>query len=245
MSSFRSGHRKGDSTPFWVGRGTPASVNALSEAFDDILAMRGGSSRVVVSQYSPEPQLQGLTLEQVAQLKGMGCFDAAVELLRGSEGHVSMVYHVLEEADIEAIFKEPFVMVASDGSAVAPTGVLAGDYYPHPRNYGCFPRVLGEYVRERQLVDSDRGDPKDDLAAGGAVRTRAARAAAPRLARGHHRVRPRTVADRATFDTPRAYPDGITHVFVNGQHVIDSGEHTGARPGAVLFSPARVAPGAV
>ena len=177
--------------------------------------------------------------------QGDGMFRHGSRAPAGSKGHVSMVYHVLEEADIEAIFKEPFVMVASDGSAVAPTGVLAGDYYPHPRNYGCFPRVLGEYVRERQLVDLDRGDPKDDLTAGRALRTRAARAAAPGWHADITVFDPQTVADRATFDTPRAYPDGITHVFVNGQHVIDSGEHTGARPGVVLFSPARVAPGAV
>ena len=217
----------------------------MSEAFDDILAMRGGPSRVVVSQYSPEPQLQGRTLEQVAQLKGMGCFDTAVELLRGSEGHVSMVYHVLEMADIEAIFREPFVMVASDGSAVAPTGVLAGDYYPHPRNYGCFPRVLGEYVRESQLVDLTEAIRKmTSLPA-----ERFGLEQRGQLHQGWHAditvFDPETVADRATFDMPRAYPDGITHVFVNGQHVIESGEHTGARPGAVLFSPARVAPGTV
>jgi N-acyl-D-amino-acid deacylase len=47
---------------------------------------------------------------------------------------------------------------------------------------------------------------------------------------------PATVADRATFENPRAFPDGINHVFVNGQHVLDRGEHTGNRPGAVLYS---------
>ncbi|MEO6350771.1 MAG: amidohydrolase family protein, partial [Candidatus Limnocylindrales bacterium] len=47
---------------------------------------------------------------------------------------------------------------------------------------------------------------------------------------------PETVADRATFEEPRTFPDGITHVFVNGQHVLDRGAHTGRRPGAVLYS---------
>ncbi|MEO6351086.1 MAG: amidohydrolase family protein, partial [Candidatus Limnocylindrales bacterium] len=124
----------------------PAQRARLGNAFDATLAMRGGPSRVVVSQYSPEPALQGRTLAAVAQLHGMTEFEAAIHLLRESGGHVSMIYHTLEEADVETIFRQPFVMVASDGAAVAPHGILAMDYYPHPRNYGCFPRVLGEFV---------------------------------------------------------------------------------------------------
>jgi N-acyl-D-amino-acid deacylase len=218
-----------------------AERQRISDAFDGILAMRGGPSRVVVSQYSPEPEIQGKTLEDVARLKDISCFDAAVEILRRSGGHVSIVYHVLEEPDIEAIFREPFVMIASDGSAVAPHGVLAGDYYPHPRNYGCFPRVLGEYVRERRLVDL-----------GEAVRKMTSLPAQRFDLENRGRLHegwgaditifdPETVADRATFEEARAYPDGITHVFVNGQQVLDNGEHTHARPGRVLYSAARAA----
>jgi N-acyl-D-amino-acid deacylase len=213
----------------------------MREAFETTLQMRGGPARVVVSQYTPEPALQGLTLEAIAAHKGMSNFDTAVEILRRSEGHVSMVYHVLQDADIEAIFREPFVMVASDGSAVAPSGVLAADYYPHPRNYGCFPKVLGEFVRERQLIDL-----------GEAIRKMSALPAQRFGLEGRGQLRvgwygdvtlfnPATVADRATFEQPRAYPDGIEHVFVNGRHVLNGAQHTGQRPGAVLFSAARAA----
>jgi N-acyl-D-amino-acid deacylase len=42
------------------------------------------------------------------------------------------------------------------------------------------------------------------------------------------------VADRATYEAPHQYPDGIRHVLVNGRVVIKDGEHTGALPGRVL-----------
>jgi N-acyl-D-amino-acid deacylase len=211
----------------------------MREAFDATLAMRGGPSRVVVSQYTPEPQLQGMTLEDIAAQQQMSFFDAAVEILRRSEGHVSMVYHVLQETDIEAIFREPFVMVASDGSAVAPHGVLATDYYPHPRNYGCFAKVLGDFVRQRNLVDI--GEAIRKMTALPAQRFNLERRG--QIREGWHAditvFDPATVADRATFDAPRVYPDGIAHVFVNGEQVISHGRHTKLRPGTVLYSGAR------
>jgi len=45
---------------------------------------------------------------------------------------------------------------------------------------------------------------------------------------------PDTVADRATYQAPHRYAQGIAYVMVNGTLVVDDGEHTGARPGKVL-----------
>ena len=45
---------------------------------------------------------------------------------------------------------------------------------------------------------------------------------------------PATIADRSTYDDPHQYAAGIGTVIVNGEVVIDGGEHTGALPGRVL-----------
>lgn len=50
---------------------------------------------------------------------------------------------------------------------------------------------------------------------------------------------PGRIIDRATFDQPHAFPDGISHVIVNGVTVIKDGEHTGAKPGKPLFGHGR------
>ena len=46
---------------------------------------------------------------------------------------------------------------------------------------------------------------------------------------------PERVADRATFEQPKQYPLGVDHVLVNGKLVVGQGDHTGARPGRVLY----------
>jgi N-acyl-D-amino-acid deacylase len=215
----------------------PDQERRIREAFAATLAMRGGPTRMTVSEYAPEPELQGKSLAEVAREKKASEFSASVGMLRESQGHVSMIYHTLEEDDIETIFQRPFVMVASDGSAVAPYGALAADYYPHPRNYGCFPRVLGDFVRTRRLVDV--GEAVRKMTALPAERFNLDRRG--QLKPGWHAditlFDPETVSDRATFARPREYPEGIRYVFVNGELVLDHENHTGRHPGRVLRAP--------
>jgi N-acyl-D-amino-acid deacylase len=207
----------------------------IESSFLRALEMRGGGSRMTLTEYGPDPSLEGLTLSQVADRLGSGEYEAAIQLLDRSAGHVSMVYHTLERADVERIFVDPDVMVASDGSAVAPWGQLASDYYPHPRNYGCFPRVLGDFVRDRGLISVEEAVRKMTSAPA----NRFMLENRGRLVPGWHAditvFDPGTVADKATFDSPRSFPEGIPHVIVNGELVVKHGEHTGAAPGQVLY----------
>ena len=50
---------------------------------------------------------------------------------------------------------------------------------------------------------------------------------------------PSTVGDPATYENPHQYANGVSHVLVNGRLVIDNGNHTGARPGKVIFGPGK------
>ena len=214
----------------------PEQREKIEAAFAKTLAMRGGGSRMAISEFPPDAALQGKTLAQAARLKNASEFETAVALLRDAQGHVSMIFHVLEPEDIQRIFRQRFVMVASDGSAVAPYGKLAADYYPHPRNYGCFPRVLGDFVRKRKLVKLEEAVRKMTSlpAARFGLETRGL--LKPGWSADVTVFDPKTVADRATFEKPREYPSGIAYVFVNGEMVLERGEHTGKRPGKVLFA---------
>ena len=48
---------------------------------------------------------------------------------------------------------------------------------------------------------------------------------------------PRTVRDRATFEEPNQYPEGIEYVLVNGQVEVDGERRTGANAGRPLRGP--------
>jgi len=144
-----------------------------------------------------------------------------------------MVSFYGSEDVLKRILSHPLVGIGADGSALAPYGPLAKGK-PHPRNYGAFPRALGKYVREEKLLPLEEmirkltGMPADHC---GFVR------------RGRLKVGwaadvcvfdPARIIDKATFKEPAAYPEGIEKVIVNGQLVVDGGEHTGRLPGKVL-----------
>ncbi len=206
----------------------------IETSFTRSLHLRGGGSRMTVSEYRPDPSLEGKTLTQIAGQHGACEFDTALELLERSSGHVSMVFHTLEKADIERIFVTSYVMVASDGSAVAPHGKLAADYYPHPRNYGCFPKVLGDFVRDRRLTRIEEAVKKMTSLPSEQFGLDQRGKIQPDWYADLTIFDPDSVADRATFEHPREFPAGIPYVIVNGQVVVEQGTHTGNRPGKVL-----------
>jgi N-acyl-D-aspartate/D-glutamate deacylase len=99
--------------------------------------------------------------------------------------------------------------------------------------------VLGHYVREEHVLTLEDAVRKMTSLAASRMKL---------LDRGLIRVGmwadlvvfdPDRIIDRATFDHPHAYPDGISHVLVNGITVIRNGEHTGALPGKPLYGPGR------
>jgi N-acyl-D-amino-acid deacylase len=212
----------------------PDSWATIKEEMRGLLAERGLSdlSFAVVASHRADPSLNGLSMKQVAtRLVGADTADAQLEAARLMmlAGGASMVYHFMSDEDVERIMRHPFVGFASDA------GVLTfGSGAPHPRGYGNAARVLGMYVRDRKILPleeavrrmtslpaghfrfADRGLIKEGFAADLVI------------------FDPSVVGDTATFEKPHAYAAGIPHVIVNGVLVVKDGEHTNARPGAVL-----------
>lgn len=192
---------------------------------------RGGPDKLVVALCPKHKEFEGKSMKQVAEMMGVDPSEAAMTLLEEEE--VPFVSHVIQEDDLLTFMRWSGVMVGSDGSSLATDGPLSGGW-PHPRNFGTFPRVLARYVRERKVLTLQE-----------AIR-RMTSLPAQRLGirdRGLLRegfwadivlFNPDTVEDRATFANPKQYPAGIDYVIVNGEVVIDQGRHTGKMPGKVL-----------
>ncbi len=177
--------------------------------------------------------LVGRSVAEIARARGAEPIETFFDLLIEEEARVRATYWWMSEEDVETIMRAPWVAFGTDGMAVAPTGPLSRGK-PHPRYYGTFPRILGRFVRERGILSLEE-----------AIR-KATSLPAQRLGlrdRGLLRegfwadivvFDPETIIDRATYDDPHRFPEGIAHVVVNGVPVIDRGRHTGARPGRVL-----------
>jgi dihydroorotase/N-acyl-D-amino-acid deacylase len=120
-------------------------------------------------------------------------------------------------------------MIGSDGRLSKP-----GSDVPHPRNYGTFPRVLGEYVRVQHVLTLESavhkmtGMPAKRLALADRGCVREGCVADITV------FDPATIADKGTYESPHQYPVGIDYVMVNGQLVVDEGKFTTARPGRVI-----------
>ncbi|HVF40434.1 MAG TPA: D-aminoacylase [Gemmatimonadaceae bacterium] len=203
----------------------------------NILTDRGGGdlARVQFSRVSWDKTLEGKTLKDWAARRGIAPTPengATLVLDAMRNGGANAIYHVLDEGDVRRIMTSPHTMIASDGRLSQP-----GEGHPHPRAYGTFPRVLGEYVREQKLMPletaihkmsgmpakrlglSDRGVLRDGAFADVVVFDAA------------------LVKDRATFTAPHQYPAGIETVIVNGKVAVAGGKATGIRAGRVLRRP--------
>ncbi len=179
---------------------------------------------VLLPDFLPEPAYNGLTLAEIAEVRGTDVEATLMDLLKadtemGSES--LMIGFAMDEPDIEAIMAWPHTVICSDGD-------LDGS---HPRGFGAFTRFLGHYVRDRNVVTLEEGIRK--MTALSAQHLGIADRGA--IEEGHYAdlvlFDPATVIDRSTYDKPHIPSEGIEKVWVNGQLVFDGGETTGNRPG--------------
>lgn len=197
------------------------------------LASIGRTRGVATTDDSPNRTYEGMRVADAAKAAGKDPFDFVFDLLADTRGSVGCVYFIMSEDDVKLAFRQPWVAVGSDGSALATEGPLRSGV-PHPRNFGTFPRVLAKYVREEKVVPLEEAIRKmTSLAAATSNLPDRGTIAAGKWA-DLVIFDPATVADKATFEQPFAYPVGIDTVIVNGQVVLDEGTHTNARPGKVL-----------
>ena len=194
--------------------------------------------RIRVAAVSPDgPQTAvGKTLRQLADEAARDPLDAAFDLIVEHRTVVSATYFSMNEANLRAVLAEPYVAIGSDASLrrLPAEGEGSSSGLAHPRAYGTPARFLGTFVRDLGLMDWKEGIrrltslPADIV--GLADRGRLREGAAADLVL----FDPNAIADRATYERPARAPDGIRHVFVNGERVVADGRHTGATPGRIL-----------
>ena len=228
---FPASGRAGGTARFLARLADPETGPALERACRDKIALLGSWDAVQISRIGgPNAAARGRRLGELAAELGEDPYALTVRLLREANGSVGMIGFGMSEDNTERMLSHPLGMVCSDGGAYAPYGPLSRSS-PHPRGYGSFPRVLGHYVRERRAmpletaVSKMSGLPahKLGLADRGLLREGAVADVVV--------FDPDRVGDRATFDDPHQYPEGIAHVVVGGVHTIRDEEQTGGMGG--------------
>jgi N-acyl-D-aspartate/D-glutamate deacylase len=176
---------------------------------------------------------QGRRMSELIRELGGDPVDVLFRVLVENGGSVPTVYFHHSEEDMRFALRQPFVSIGSDGAAVAVEGPLAAGH-PHPRYYGTFPRVLGRYVREEKLLSLEEAVRKMTSANAAKIGIYDRGLLRPGLAADVTIFDPARIIDRATFEQPHQYAEGVEYVIVNGAIVLERGRHTGARPGMIL-----------
>jgi dihydroorotase/N-acyl-D-amino-acid deacylase len=213
-------------------------IQTDAKDWENIYLGSGGAAGVLIgSVVNRELEaLQGKRVSQIAAEQRKDPLDALFGLILADHGQTGAIYFMMSEADMRAAMRAPFVSFCTDSGARANDGPLAGAK-SHPRGWGSYPRILGRYVRDEQLLTLEQAIHKMTGMPATRVGLRQRGYLRPGMFADLTIFDPQRVSDRATFETPNQHPEGISYVIVNGRLEVDEGKRTAALAGRVLRGP--------
>ena len=191
-----------------------------------------GWENIMIAECPLDKDAEGKSLETIFKERNQfhQPFKALFDWLIKIKGESTMVFFCMDEEDVKTVISSPLSTIVSDSWVIAPSG--GGK--PHPRGYGSFSRFLGKYVREEKTLTleeaikkitslpankiglKDRGTLKEGYWADITIFNKD------------------EIKDKATFDNPHQYSEGVYYVIINGQLAVDNGEITGKKSGKIL-----------
>lgn len=174
-------------------------------------------------------------LDEITTRHGKSADETMLDLLIAdrSPEPIPCIFFLMSEDNLKRMLQMPYVSICSDASAIADEAP-ANTGSTHPRVYGSFARLLGQYVREEKLMTVEEAIrrmtslPASNLK----IQKRGA------LVVGNYAdvvvFNPETIRDNATFENSHEYATGVAHVLVNGIPVLENGVHTGKMPGKAV-----------
>ena len=214
------------------------AMNTSAMDWENLYYGCGSADNVLLLSFKQDSlkKFTGKTLAAVAAIRGTSPEETAMDLIIQDSTRVGVAFFLMNESNVKKQLVLPWVSFGSDEGSYRPEGVFL-KANPHPRAYGNFARVIGEYSRDEHLLSLQQAIYK--LSKLPATNLRLQK-------RGELKVGyyadvvifdANTVKDHATFDKPHQYATGVEGVFVNGVQVLKNGEHTNARPGRFIKGP--------
>ena len=205
----------------------PDTLQIIDAQTREMLAIRGGAERILFADQRPD--LNGRTLQEVADEWGMDAPSAARRILRDGNASV-MNLGLYDIENIRDLAQRDWMMTCTDGRDPGPTRPVT-----HPRAFGSFTKKIRDLVLDERLIAlpfairsmtglaadflgwPDRGYIREGYAADIAVLDLDA------------------VEDMATYENPHQYSRGTIHVLVNGELAVRDGEATMALAGRSIL----------
>lgn len=209
--------------------------STLRAEMDPAFLTRIDRLKVLQTRFDRNRSLQGKTGQELARLRGArDALDAILDLALEEDLDTMFLSSAPIEDPMGEIVRSPYTIVGQSD---------AGAHVQYLSNFGVCTTLLGEYVRERRLLSLEQ-----------AVRELTFNVASIFGIPDRGLVWPGWAADLVLFDpdtvasqdveTANDYPGGLTRVLqhargvhytiVNGEVLIENGDHTGAYPGRVI-----------
>jgi N-acyl-D-amino-acid deacylase len=204
------------------------NIESKDQSWENIL-VSAGAENIMISQ-SLSGEFDGRMLSDIATSMGMDPVSASARILLSERDQVGIISFEMLEEDVSALLAHPLCSPCSDGSGYS-TG-MAGQ--PHPRNFGTFPRFLGDYVMKRRIVSLEEGVRKMTSLPASRMNLKQRGVIARGAFADVNVIDAARLLDVADFATPKQYSTGFRAVLVNGIPAVLDDQLTGQRAGHVL-----------
>ncbi|AGB40116.1 N-acyl-D-aspartate/D-glutamate deacylase [Halobacteroides halobius DSM 5150] len=194
-------------------------------------AKKDGWDKIMIAEAKNYKEWEGLTIAKIAKRKGKVPAQVAVDLLIAEKLDVAMIRFSLAEDDLIQVLQAKFSMIGTDATSRVKDTILA-DNHCHPRTYGTFPRVINKYVKGGVLSLEEAIKKMTYLAAKKLGLNRGQ--LAPDLYADVVIFDLKKIKDKANYQYPHQYAQGIKYVIINGELVIKEGRQVSNNSGRVL-----------
>ncbi len=215
-----------------------AEMESDTNEWENFLQLAGDADNILLVEFDQDSlkQYVGQTVADIADKRGTSSAETIIDLVVQNEGDIGTVYFLMNEDNVKKQIKLPYMTFGSDARSIAAEGKNL-ESNTHPRTYGNFARLLGKYVREERVISLEEAIHRLTELSAQKLNIQERGKLAPGFYADVTIFDPATIQDKATFEKPHQYSEGMVHVMVNGTLVLKDGEHTGATPGIFVKGP--------
>jgi N-acyl-D-amino-acid deacylase len=231
----------------WVERlKDPATRKKIMKEMDtptndwENLYLGAGPDNIICTGFKQDSlkYLTGKRLSEIAKMRGKTPEETILDLIIQDHSRIEVIYFLMSEDNVKKQLQLPYMSLGSDAGSMAPEGVFLKSS-THPRAYGNFAKMLGQYVRDEKLMTLEEAIRKMSGLAAKQLHIKKRGT----LEVGNYAdviiFDPQKINALATYEKPHQLAVGMIDVFVNGVQVLKDGEHTGAKPGRAVFGPGK------
>jgi N-acyl-D-amino-acid deacylase len=202
------------------------------------LYLGAGADNIICAGFKQDSlkYLTGKRLSEIAHMRNKSPEETIIDLVIEDHSRVEVIYFLMSEENVRKEILLPYMSFGSDAASMAPEGVFLKSS-THPRAYGNFANLLGNYVRDQKLLSLEEAIYRLTGLPAKQLKLKKRGLLQPGYFADIVIFDPQKIKSNATYEEPHQLATGVVDVFVNGTQVLKDAVHTGAKPGMAVYGP--------